>query len=497
MDTAKLGHSDRPVDLVSSGPGVYQVEAGTTARDVAAVLFRRQKIILAVFVAILSGTTLGVTWLNRYLFPPRYVAGLKFIVRKDRFDAVVTPADRAVPGLTTSVMPQEIQSEIELLKGADVMQRLAREARVAPVERLERDLTAEPVVAGRNATNLIAVRYSSTDPAEVTRVLEKLPEIYLEKYLRVNRRPEVLEYFRSQAKAYELQLQQAEDDLAEFEKQEPALGEEGRRQQSRQKLAEIEKQRSEAEAAIRDAESRISELGKQLGALPATAPAAARAEESPYLERLKTELLDLENRRAQATFYRDIEQLDRRIREVRRTIAEETQAARSRAQQTAPNPLRVEVGSELRRNQVLLAGLRARRESFVEQEQACREELAAARLIAAENEGQQAELARNVKGAEENFLLYQKKYTEAQEAENLDRIRVLNVTLAEGPQPPARTNRRSTWFYLAFGLVLAAAGSAAAGLTAEMLDHSVHTPRQLESYSALTVLACIPASRTR
>ena len=154
---------------------VRQLDGGTSVRDVAAALFRRRRIIFVVFCSILAGSLAGSMWLWPLIFPPRYAAGMKFILKKDRFDAVVTPADRAVPGFITSVSAQEIHSEIEILKSADVLDRVGRAARVQSFERLRRDLVAEPVVAGRNITNLIAVRYSSPDREEVARVLDALP----------------------------------------------------------------------------------------------------------------------------------------------------------------------------------------------------------------------------------------------------------------------------------------------------------------------------------
>ena len=489
-----MEHSTHKLDLVPSASAVYELRAGTTVRDIAAVLFRRKRILLFLSGPIFAGTLLGATWLRPYLFPPRYVSGLKFILKKDRFDAVVTPADRAVPGLTTTVSAQEIHSEVELLKSADVMDPLARHARV-PLERLNRDLMAEPVVAGRNITNLIAVRYSAPDPAEVTRVLEKLPDLYLEKHLAINRRPVALEYFRSQAEAYEQQLQQAEEELVDFENQQPALGTEDQQRQAHQKLAAIENQKFETEAAIHDAQSRNTELAKQMEALPATIPAIRRAEESACLQRLKNQLLELGNQRSKATFYREIEQLDRRIREVRQAIAGEAQPAQ--IEESVPNPLHAAVKGELLRSQAALAGLRARIASLAGQETVCREELAAARSIVVENAGLKAELLRNMKAAEESHSLYRKKYAEAHEAEDLDRKRILNVALAEAPRAPSRAGGRGLWFYLAFGFLLAAAAGTTAACAAEALDHSIHTPRQLENCSSVVVLASIPASRVR
>lgn len=491
-----MGHSPTSLDLVPAASAVCEPPAGVTARDVAAVLFRRRRIILAVFLAILGGAVLGVTWLAPLLSPPRFAAGLKFIIKKERFDALVTPGERSMPGLSTSVSAQEVYSEVELLRSADVLEALARQTGLtSALDRLGRDLVVEPVAAGRNLTNLIAVRYSATDPLEVRRVLEKLPDVYLEKHLSMNRRPAALEYFRSQAELFEEQLRETEEELVDFEKQRSPQATETNSQQVVRKLIGIEEQRLQAETGIREGDSRAGELERQLKALPATVSAPRPAPGSPYLERLKTELLDLENRRAQATFYRDIEKLDRRIEETRRAAAAEDVAAAARAAPAEPNPLRAALESERLRNQVQLAGLRARRTGLAEQERAAREQLAASRWAAAEDAAEFKVLTRSVKEAEENFALYRKKYADAREADSLDEKRVLNVAVAEGPRAPAPVHKRRSWFYLAIGFVLATVVAGAAGFGVEILDHSIHTPRQLEGCAGLGVLACVPEVR--
>ncbi len=481
-------------DLVPVATPVYRLPAGITTRDVAAVLFRRQRIIVAVLVSALATLGLGAVWLRPWLNPPRYTAGLKFLLKKDRFDAVVTPSDRSVPGINTIVSPQEILSEIELLKGSDVLDRLARESG-AGRERLSRDLVAEPVAAGRNLTNLIAVRYTARDPAEVSRVLDRLPEVYLDKYLSVNRQPGALEYFRGQAETCGQQLEEAEQELAEFQKQLPQLAAEGRREAALARVGELEKLRVEADAAVREAESRLVELARQLGALPATITRSRVMEEPASLARLKAQLADLENKRAQVTWKPELSRLEERIAATRRVVESHSQAAPGRVEESLPHPMRQPVETELLRSQALLAGLRARRAALAEQERTGREQLAAARLIAAENGVQLAQLTRAVKTAEENDHFYRKKYAEAREAESLDQKRVLNVSVAERPGRPAPAPAGRTEYYLLIGSLLAISGALGAAFLVEMLDHSVHTPRELELCSAVTVLAAIPENR--
>ena len=486
-----MGRSEQQRDLVAVPSPIYRLEPGRTLRDVAAVVFRRKRIILTLLVSLFGTAFVAAVWLRPRLDPTRWTAGLRFMVRRDRVDAVVTPSDRSVPGIPGSVTPQEVLAEIELLRSADVVEELARQAGVRP-ERLQLGLAVEPVASGRNTTNLIAVRYSSPDRTEVTRVLTKLPEVYLQKYLSVNRRPGVAEYFRSQAEAREQELREAEEELAELEKNLPALAVDGNELQARQKLAVVEQQRVETDAALRDRESRVAELERQLKAVPPEIKQVREVEESPYAGRLKNQLLDLENRRAQATRYREINSLATRIAELQRAISAET---RVRLEESVPNPARAALETEARQLEVELAGLRARRAALADEERRRREQGAAARWIASENSVRLAELRRRVKAAEENFLLYRRKHAEAREAELLDRNRVLNVSLAEAPRPPTPVDKRSLGFYLGVSWILALAVAMAGGFAADVLDHSVHTPRQLEDCSSLVVLACIPESR--
>ena len=489
-----MGDSEQRWELVSAPSQSHPAPAGTTPRDIAAVLFRRRRIILTLLVSTLVGAAAATVWLRPYLSPARYSAGLKLILRKDRVDAVVTPADRAVPGLTTAVSAQELLSEIELLKSADVLERLALESQ-APVERLRRDLVVEPVVSGRNLTNLIAVRYTASKPEEVTQVLRRLPEVYLEKYLRMNSRPAALEYFRSRANASGQQLRQAHEQLAGFQQRQPALAVDGAQQQARQKLLDLEKQRTATEAALREAETRAAELTRQLNALPQTVTTTRQMEETPYLARLKTQLSELEDRRARATFFREIEQLDRRVGEMRREIEAASPPDGGRVEESRPNPLRQPIESESLRDQAAASGLRARLGSLASQERAARDQLAAARQAAFQDAVELAELTRAVKTAEDDALLYAKKYAEAREADLLDQRRVLNVAVAEEARVPVQVESRSWWFLLAVGVLLGASLSTAAGFAAEGLDHSIHTPRQLEACAGARVLACIPQCR--
>ena len=106
--------------------------------------------------------------------------------------------------------------------------------------------------------------------------------------------------------------------------------------------------------------------------------------------------------------------------------------------------------------------------------------------------GKHNDLQREVKQAEDNYQLYAKKREEARIADELDRQKITNVSIAEAAtvsQIPTSPNRPVN---LLLGIVLAAFLSLGSVFSAEMLSDAVYTPRQLERLTGAPVLATVP-----
>ena len=99
---------------------------------------------------------------------------------------------------------------------------------------------------------------------------------------------------------------------------------------------------------------------------------------------------------------------------------------------------------------------------------------------------------RQVKEAEDNYQLYAKKREESRIADELDRQKITNVSIAEVPtaaQLPTSPNRVLN---LVLGVVLAGFLCVGSVLSAELLDDTVHSARQLEAMTGAPVLATVP-----
>src|SRR5258706_13954065 len=82
-----------------------------TARDVVAIGFRHQRVMVLCFV----GVVLGVG-LSAMLLPSKYRAETKLLVKRERVDPVITPEQNAPMVFHDTVGEEEINSEEELIQ---------------------------------------------------------------------------------------------------------------------------------------------------------------------------------------------------------------------------------------------------------------------------------------------------------------------------------------------------------------------------------------------
>src|SRR5436190_1710464 len=265
-----------------------------------------------------------------------------------------------------------------------------------------------------------------------------------------------------------------------------------------QKTAEAKTKMLDAEAALNEATNRIARVEQQLDSMPKRIVTQSRQLPNQYsAERLNTMMVELQNKRTQLlTKYRPE---DRLVREVDAQIRT-TQDALSRAEgktsveeATDLNPLRQTLETELSRARLDQAGARARRDTLAAQLQQYDESLKKLEGDTTKHD----DLQRQKKEAEDNYQLYAKKREEARIADELDRQKITNVSIAEAPavaQIPASPNRALN---LVLGVVLATFLTAGSAFSAELLNDTVHTARQLEALTGATVLATVPENSRR
>jgi uncharacterized protein involved in exopolysaccharide biosynthesis len=441
-----------------------------------------------VFLLVLCGVTVGTL-----LSPKQYESQMKILVKNERADMIVSAGGGDGSGYHGEVSETEINSEIELLNGINLLQRVVKECglerperRSGTVEsedlplaidrataRLQRDLTITPV----RKANIIQIDYLARDPSQAMAVLRKLADLYLEEHLKAHGTPGTYRFFSAQTERYQNELQDAEAKLEQFRQQHEIVMLAQQKDTMLQKAAASESALMQADAAIREYTSRMADIRLQLAGAPSRIITQDRSVPNQYsVEHLSSMLAELQNRRTQllAKFRSD----DRLVQETDKEIADTKVALEKAAKLTASeqstdiNPIHQTLEVEMAKQQAELAGMKARRQTLSEQAQDYSRQLMALGNATEEYE----DLTRTEKRAEENYLLYAKKTEEARIAESLDRQKISNVVISDPPTKPHLPSKPNVRLNLSLGVLLAAFLSLGVAFCAEYLQ-SKHVVR--------------------
>jgi uncharacterized protein involved in exopolysaccharide biosynthesis len=499
---------------------VYGSNGSLTLRDIATPLFRRRRLMFFTFASLVAGTILGII-----LFPNNYRAEMKILVKRERVNAAVSPVRDAALANYGDVSEEELNSEVELLKGRDLLERvvvacglqlsptflqrrlfsitasteprdghdLAKKVAIA-VSTLEKRLQIEPL----KKSNLILVSYDSPDPQLATQVLQVLGSLYLEKTVSVHRSPGAFEFFEAESQHYAKDLRAAESHLTEFDRDKGVIDPRLEQQIAIQKVGEFEATLKSTQIAIKEAEKRSGAVERQLASTPQQTMSQVRTSDNPYLtEQLKTTLLNLELKRTELLekfepSYRPVQEIQQQIAQTTEAIAK-AEKSPHREETTDRNPSYDWLRSELTRSSAELATLHAR---AVETRRVIQEYRAQLGVMDANGAAQQ-DLVREVKEDEGNYLLYVQKREEARIGDALDRQGIVNVAIAEAATIPAMPSHPPWILTLLLGTLLASVASPALAFAVDHFDPSLRTPDELRETLQIPVLAALPREQNR
>ncbi len=488
--------------------------APISLRDGVSVAFRRKRLVITcavlTFVAVVTAA----------IILPRYHGEAKILVNRERIDPVLSPTPE-MSNFSMSAQPivtdEDLRSEVEMMKSQDVLTQVVKETSssepaeppswwsrltshfstpkteeeqiAAKVDRLSRDLVIEPA----KGSYIIDVVYKSKNRAQAKIVMDKLLQVYLAKHTQVHHSAGQYKFFETEANEYRKRMDAAQAQLAQFPSSnsgtvEPAVD----RELTMQKLSEFKFALSQNRAAIAETTNRIQRLQQQQASTPARITTAVRKADNPQLlEELKSSLLTMELKRSDLVSkyqvdYRPVQELDKQIAQTKAAIQHELSSPMG-DETTDVDPTHQMVRTQLAQAETDLAGFRARAtetQNIVNSYEARARQLDGQSLT-------QADLQRTFKTAEDNYLLYQKKMEEARITDALDANRMVNIAVAEQPLVPALPSH-SPLFFASLALMTMLAASIGLIGSLEHMDRTFHTPRELEAFLDLPVLASVP-----
>jgi len=483
--------------------------AAFTPRDLILVVFRRRRTIGYTFLAVMLGAVLAVV-----LLPSKYESETKILMHRERVDPPVTAEQTGtLQQIAPALTEEDINSEVGLLQSEDLLEKVVvscglqdrmhpsvlsmifnmrkptpEERRAAAVNKLRRDLRIDPI----KKSFLISISYASTDPQLSAQVLKTLDDYYLEKHAAVRRPPGTERFFQDQVDRYRQKLTDAQNQLADFNRLEGLVTEQSDKEGDAPKLAEFEFNMRQTQAAIPQAEEHVRNLERQLVSTPPRITTELRnTDNGGLMQQLKSSLVNLELQHTD--LIHKYAPTDRQVKEVEQQMAQVESAIQ--AQEKAPvkeeatneNPTYALVREELVKARAELASLKALSTSYTKVGAAYQ----SSAVERDQKQLEQQELLRNVKTAEQNYLLYLSKQEEARISDAFDQRRIVNVSVAQAASVPAFPSNPASLIFAIAG-VLGCLLSAAAAFVHEQVDSSIGSRDQLEAYLDMPVLAAMP-----
>jgi uncharacterized protein involved in exopolysaccharide biosynthesis len=490
----------------TKGPVLVQ-RAPNTAREVLGIVFRNRRVVLFTFLATFAGVVLAVVF-----FGIKYEAQTEILVKHQRGDDVVsTDTNSGQPESDDNAREREINTEVALLQSQDLLEQVVKQCGLdsatqhfwsgwlpswgdheSRTAKAVKSLKSHLEVEALPDSNIIQVQYTSHHPGEAAQVLKKLDQLYIAKHVEVYRPAGAFGFFQKQTEHYKNELENAEAQLASFNTQQDAPAPETEKDLVLRQASDFDGQLQQTRAGVHSTEREIQAIKAELAITSPRITTQHTTEQNQVLmANLKSTLQNLEIQRTdllskyQPT-YRPVQEVEKQIAQVKATIAA-TDKAPVNQDTTDQNKTYEMLQSNLAQARAKLAALRAQAAAMAPVVHTYSHQA----VLLDQKQIKQQDLLRNVKTAEENYLLYLNKSQQAQISDALDRTRILNVSVAESAAVPSLPKTSPAVLILAGG-ILALFISMGSAFCVDYLNPSFRTPDEVIRYLDVPVLAALP-----
>lgn len=502
--------------------------------DFLAILFRHLLLVSVIFLATVFGT---VTWMM--IEPENYEVSARIMLRFAREAA--DPRTSLSPN-TTRVLPAvrpDVNTEAELIKSYALIEKVvvdlgldkpfeppAPKAFFARVKyelrhayhNLRDELDNLQIAAGlkerispkekaivvlMKGLKVESVRDSSVVKATLTtsirqdssKILNSLLEDYRERRLAVEKNSREISFFSDQATQSRQNLLGLENRLNDLDRKYDVASLPDQTKLALQNVSDTERAVKDSESQVAASEARVRDLQDQIAREPKSRVVNETDNRNAELDTLiqRRDALELDRQKALGKFgddHPEIRNLDQQISSAGELIGK-TQSSVPQSRTTAPNATYLELEKQL-----LTADqtLDAQKAQLTAQRAALNEYRARFEAL----RGTQLEhnqLSREVSIREDTYKLNERNAMEARAAEVLRSQGISSIEIVDPAIDPILPAGIRKIYLLGSAFLVGLILSIGAAILSDSLDHSLHTPMDVERYCSFDVLGCIGHAR--
>ena len=498
------------MDKVSTKKSIPDEMPVLTLRDMVSPLFRKKRVVLLSFLAIFSAATLVAWgWANNH-----YVSTMQVVVGRERSEPTVSPqASAALQETNKTVTTDDVASEVALLQGQDMYREVAQSCklteggasiwdrfdsrspevkRAAVLEGATKALAGSIKVEAQRLSHVIDLRYGSSSPETAACVLQTLGKLYLEKHLRLQRPAGAFDFFAQETDKYQRALAASESQLVDFSKTAGIAAPDIVRTDMAQELVLAYASMYHARQAIAADKQRIENIKAQMAVTPArSSTAEASISANLLLDQLHSTLLAAQLKRTQLLLKYDpsfplVKEVEDEIAQTKEAIAS-AEAAKYVNNTTDRDTTFEYLRQDEARTKADLASEEATAVAVENTLHSMQSEMVSLDVKAVKH----AELLREAKANEANYLLYLDKREQERTSDALDQSRIADVAIAVPAYVPVLP-AHNPYFVMFAGFFIAVLGGVVAGYLAELADPSFRTADEVAEILNIPVLASVP-----
>ncbi len=453
-------------------------------RSVFEVLLARKWMMIGLTLLTFALTVLG-TWLTK----PVYSSSAAILLKKERFDAPVTPEQTMVTGQPDRhLTEEEINSEVEILNSPSLLEEVVRREHLdLDFERRQGDsllaslrqllpndhLTAQAraqillqsnlVIEPVKKSNIIRITFKADDRELAAHVINTLCAVYQERHVRLRQNGGNKNFFAEQAQAMKQTLAEKE---AALQRVTPLPNSQLLNQQIETQIRqqnEFEVSLATTRTALAESEARIRTLNQQLTAEPERLLSEERIAHHTAPDAMKTQLFALELRRTELLSkyqpgHRLVRDLEKDLEKARQLVAQTEALPSESVKVTSLNPLRQRLTDVLAAERSNHASLREKERLLTTTVKRTEEKV---RLLGMRGY-EQRRLDRERELADNAYQLYTRKGEEGRLSTALDQQGIINIQVVEAARAPFKATSPNVPLNLLLGLI----GGLIAGLAA-------------------------------
>jgi uncharacterized protein involved in exopolysaccharide biosynthesis len=489
---------------MQSLPGnAFAAQESGSLRQIAEAAIRHRRLWLFIVVSVVL-ISIAYTLLR----PRQYRSEMDILVQNTRADDQITPSRVNGEITVNGVTEEQINSEIQLLQSRSLanlvidpswnnkaLTSLSSDqlrAHDKAVDDFEKRLTAELV----RKSNVIHVTFAASDPKLATDALNRLLAAFLEKQREIAQPPGTSKFFADEAARYKSELDQAQQQLADFQQKQQIVSLSDTEQNTDREINDAETDLRSTDAQIGELTERIGSQTRQLKSIPTRQQTQQRTIPNEYsIEQLNTMLAELQNQRT--SLLTKFTPQDRMVQEIDRKIAD-TKAALTNAQRMTSQEVSSDINPVWQTVTGSIIQSESDRQALKAKHEALEKQIGSLRSSLSNTEGSTVPfttLRQKVTDLENNYQLYSQKRDEAEMADAMNQNRLLNVAVQQNPTYSITPFRPRPVVDTVLGGFTAIFLASFMVFFAEVGRDTIANAGELERQTAFPVLATVPLAQ--